>query len=747
MIDFFRKKLTDVEKYKWKLLNKNVDMKKRYSRIMRQLDYALSMSYMRMLGYLCLTFVVLLVLVMVFLWGVSYVYDCLDLGEVNIPGTAFMLLTDPGNISSVLPNNHSWILGVVYAIIAVVGAVLFGGALISIMSNSFQLRVEDFKNGNIHYVHDGHIIVIGYDAVVPALVKQLIDYYPQKDIIVFAKKNSQEVREAIGTLVDVKNKHVLLYSGRRDSDEDLAALQAEKAKEIFIIGNRENDEHDALNFACLSKLVGLIKQSGVANQPIVNILLENQATQVMLQSTNLSQEWRKYIRVIPFNFYENWARQVLSADKVLIDSYSGVRDSERKEFRYPHILVNHDSNEQVNIVIIGMSRLGITIGVEAAHALHFPKLPNGETRKTTITFVSMSAYEEMKLFRARYRQLFEIQSSKYIDFIGNDSDTPKDLPKTVNYPPTYFSGKDADFLDINFEFIRGNAFSEEIHNFLKDRVAIEDCRMSVFACTGHDTTDMNIGLLLPDEVLRRTNIFIRQHHTGQLLTWLHDINEKENSKYANVYPFGMANGKFDLSHESQEMGILINYFYVGKGTVDTYRQDHSLTTEECRTALSTWNEETSIADQWSSFYCCNSFALKLAQWGIESIDESQIGVIREVVTNQIDKLAYIEHNRWNMEKLLLGFRKPHQKESLEIENCRKEIADTTKDEAEKQRCKFRIYKSRHFVHDYIRSFDDLGTISWKGKDVVKDDVRKIDNNMLAQIPWIIRNRKQIQQIL
>ena len=230
-----------------------------------------------------------------------------------------MLLTDPGNVSDVFTHNGLWWMGIAYAVIVMLGALLFGGLLISFMSNTIQLMVDDFKNGNVHYVHSNHIIVIGYDALVPALVRQLVDAYPQKDILVFTWKNSQEVREALSTLVNVKDRHLVLYSGRRDSFSDLEKLQPEKAEELFIIGNRENDDHDALNFACLSKLVEIVKGAQVTNKPVVNILLENQSTQVILQSTNLAQEWQKYIRVIPFNFYENWARQVFAAGEVFSD--------------------------------------------------------------------------------------------------------------------------------------------------------------------------------------------------------------------------------------------------------------------------------------------------------------------------------------------------------------------------------------------------------------------------------------------
>ena len=722
-----------------------------FGRLRRSFQYSLSLSYWRTLGYLFIVFIAVLALVMFVLWVASFC-NRVDLGEVNVPGTAFMLLTDPGNVSDVFTHNGLWWMGIAYAVIVMLGALLFGGLLISFMSNTIQLMVDDFKNGNVHYVHSNHIIVIGYDALVPALVRQLVDAYPQKDILVFTWKNSQEVREALSTLVNVKDRHLVLYSGRRDSFSDLEKLQPEKAEELFIIGNRENDDHDALNFACLSKLVEIVKGAQVTNKPVVNILLENQSTQVILQSTNLAQEWQKYIRVIPFNFYENWARQVFAAGEVFSDEKMlpkpGDADATKQSeaCRYPHIQVNKDSEERVNIVIFGISDQGLTVGVEAAHALHFPQLPGGGVRKTKITFISKSAKDEMSVFRARYRQIFEIQSSSFIDYIGEAWDRPEDLPRRMDFAPSYFTGKDADFLDIEFEFIRGDAFSEEIHQLLKDRVSDTNCKMSVFTCTGNDSADMNIGLLLPEDVLRQANVFIRQHHTGQLLTWLHQINKEGGGKYANVYPFGMANSQFDLSHRNLEMGILINYYYLRRGAEETYQADHLMTTEECSQALRAWNEETSISDQWSSSYCCNSFALKLAQFGVESIGEENMKEIQDTVAQNLETLAYIEHNRWNMEKLLLGYRKPNREEASEIEKCRKTIADNTQDQALKPQCKFRYYKAKCQVHDYLRSFEDLGTIQWAGK-TEEDDVRKIDYNMLRQIPWIIKNRRQINALL
>ena len=153
---------------------------------------------------------------------------------------------------------------------------------------------------------------------------------------------------------------------------------------------------------------------------------------------------------------------------------------------------------------------------------------------------------------------------------------------------------------------------------------------------------------------------------------------------------------------------------------------------ELEKAKVTWNDETSVANQWSSSYCCMSFEQKLAQWGITSLDVSNIEAIKDVVDHNIEILSYIEHNRWNMEKLLLGFRKPHPDEQAEIDNSRREYADSDKLSKHDQ------YKRRH-IHSYLCSFDDLADITWKGMDKENDDVRKIDYDMLRQLPWIIRN--------
>ena len=59
--------------------------------------------------------------------------------------------------------------------------------------------------------------------------------------------------------------------------------------------------------------------------------------------------------------------------------------------------------------------------------------------------------------------------------------------------------------------------------------------------------------------------------------------------------------------------------------------------------------------------------------------------------DQVELMAEVEHNRWNMEKLLLGDRKPTPEEEIRCQD--KAIRD--------------MYKKKPFVHPDIRPYAEL----------------------------------------
>ena len=79
--------------------------------------------------------------------------------------------------------------------------------------------------------------------------------------------------------------------------------------------------------------------------------------------------------------------------------------------------------------------------------------------------------------------------------------------------------------------------------------------------------------------------------------------------------------------------------------------------------------------------------------------------------DEVKKLAIIEHNRWNVEKLLMGYRKPHKDE----------------DKYEYQEFEGKLKKNKDlFIHHDIRPFDKLNTIA------------ELDKEFSRYIPWIMK---------
>ena len=420
------------------------------------------------------------------------------------------------------------------------------------------------------------------------------------------------------------------------------------------------------------------------------VLFEYQTTFAAFQLTDLSAEWRKYIEFHPFNFYEGWAQ------KILVSRQYGKGEN---CIEYPPLdreAITYESEKHVHLVIIGMSRMGVAIGVEAAHLLHFPNFCRDKNIKSVITFIDENADREMNFFCGRYRHYFEISSTHYYDM-------SKDERHERFVLPTRFKGKDADFLDVEFEFIKGRAETPAIQNLIKEWVHDSGQVLTIAVCLNYPPQSMAMGLYLPDDVYdENIPVFVRQETSSALLNMLNSKKKDEAiHKYSHVFPFGMLDNCYDLDKKSRREGQIINYIYDFKNKYGNVPQSCPPDNE----LKDSWNK-LSVSLQWSNLYSAYSISPKLRSIGITD------GYVK-LDNDQITLLAEVEHNRWNMEKLLLGFRKPTAEEE-ELIYGSKEMGD--------------IFKKKRFVHPDIRPYDEL-----------KESSKAYDRCITAGIPLVVNN--------
>ena len=576
------------------------------------------------------------------------------------------LFIDPGSVANVQPELRWFALGV-----AILGLLLFSGLLISVVSNMLERRVERYREGEIAYPLENHVVVIGFEEMVPMLVHQICSdpRYGDCYILIQSVRPAAEVRNRIHTLLDARQeRRILVLHAQRNSTEELEKLCTTRAREIFLIGEANEYDHDSLNIDSLQKIVEIHGKTRNCPRISVSVLFEYQTTYAAFQISDLAEEWRKQIDFHPFNFYEEWAKKLL---------VKRCYEEGPTKVEYPTLdrePITRESDQTVHLVIIGMSRMGVALGVEAAQLLHFPNFCRDQRLKSRITFIDAAADEEMNFFRGRYRHYFDLTSSLYRDMEHPASD----------YSPSknWSYGVRTDFLDVEFEFIKGRAETPAVQNLLAEWAEDSQQQLSIAICLNFPPRAMAMGLYLPDVIYARNiPVFVRQETSSALLNLLNNRRKDEPlNRYSHVFPFGMLANSFDLDRRNTRRAQLVNYIYDYKGKYGTspsaVPSDHEL--------QQAW-DKLPVALQWSNFYCADSVDIKLRSLGFGTIRPMRL------TKGQIELLAEVEHNRWNMEKLLLGYRRPTPEEEA---LCRDKAVCAT-------------YKNRLFVHPDIRPYGEL----------------------------------------
>ena len=123
-------------------------------------------------------------------------------------------------------------------------------------------------------------------------------------------------------------------------------------------------------------------------------------------------------------------------------------------------------------------------------------------------------------------------------------------------------------------------------------------------------------------------------------------------RYSNVYPFGQYDRSYDPSYRARLLAAKkINYLYnVG----DKYEK-----MPEAYAELDALWRANTFLDRASSMYSANSIYMKLRSVGLTP--EST----KEQLKPYVEMLSEVEHNRWDVERLILGVAEPTQEQREE----------------------------------------------------------------------------------
>lgn len=661
---------------------------------------------------------------------------------------------------------------------AILGVIMLNGFLVSSIIGWIDGRKERWKKGEIRYKErrlpvGKFAAVIGANETAPVIIKNLLNGKGEsvvRYVLLLTNDDVEKVRSKISSYLTKKEAmQLIIYRGELDSIKEIYNLHLRKATEIYVLGEEVDEEkansyHDTQNMKCVHNIASYLTNKNVARRIVCRVQFEYQTTYSVFQFSEIPKNVRDHLVFIPFNSYENWAQKVLvkgryteTTAKVsprqrkenLVDSrwnrmigkainnLQAITEKEDKEERIIEYTpldgngISADSASHVHFVVVGMSKMGVAMAIQAAQTAHYPnfRINDSNNLRTRITIIDSNADSEMDFFKGRYKNLFDLSRCRYIDASGDvclpDMD---DFNDPVADAGSRYSYLGRNFIDTEWEFIKGNVENAGVRRYLEMAAAKADkdkgngSLLTIAVCLPLAHEAIAASIYMPDAVYDHAQqIWVYQREASDIVFNLY-YNEEGNSykKYQKLRPFGMQYADFTTVKEYYYRSQLCNYVY----SIIEFENDainkkiaaieNVFDKNAMEAARAEW-KKLKIFDRWSSKYLANSFETK-----IRSIGSANSNYAINYATNcekfhrHRDAMAECEHNRWNVQQLLMGFRA-----------CTIEESDMVKkDPAYKKLLK----TGREKAHVDIRPYDML----------LSNEVRNYDNKFNNAIPEILK---------
>ena len=634
-----------------------------------------------------------------FLWLISIVFITTLIFIIlgNLTGIKALriieLIIDPGSFVGSDKNGGCIF---IQLITTIAGAVVFTSLLINAFGNWLDRRIECYKKGSVFYDFDNHILILGANSMLLNILKALIktECNKNRDIVILTIGDAEDIRSMIySEIMKDKAENIYVTYGSRVRKEILQKLDAHEAKSIYILGEDDEPTHDSTNLRCYEILKNICSHS--KNSIECYMILERAATlQHFYYKHDNDSTNELHLTVI--NSLENISQRVI------------VSREYNENTMYPALDRNgigEESDKYVHLIIVGMSQMAYFMSTTAAHVCHFPNFRTKRLR-TKITFIQDNISQEMSFFVSRYQNLMNLSFYKYIN--------PKNphLNKE-NFPKEEYIDIKSDkkgFLDVEWEFIDSGIESTVVREYIENISKDNSNEYITFAfCDTKPEVNIAAAQNLPFSIyLKDIPIFVYQPGGGDVI-----YSANKTSIYKNLYPFGIKTDCYDKQYQNRMIfARRIKYLY------DLEKDGLPFTKMPTdKELLKTWyNDGNPYVFQQSNLYSANSIPFKLRSLGKTNK--------YKLTEHEIEIISVTEHNRWNIERLLLGFRAYTLAERIRIKDI---INGPNKQEKEDIKNIINKNKKESFIHKDIAPYDEL-----------TEETKKYDKSIVQNIIEVIQ---------
>lgn len=481
------------------------------------------------------------------------------------------------------------------------------------------------------------------------------------------------------------------------------AAQSKDYQELCILPQNGTADHDILQ-ALETFAISYPETPEGQSKPVCHLLLHDKVTLWLLQTLDLYPEIHKKFELYAFTMEDQWAKNVFCGLGGNSTPYPAL-DREK---------IDTASNKTVHLVIAGFSDLGESLALHAALIAHFPNYVRNQALRTRITIIDKGLSTRKDAFFQRYANLFEHSYYRCIDLSQRSM--------TQFHEPVYHSTRE-DFVDVEWEFVDGDFYNPLMQRKLQLWADNKEQQLTLALCDNDYGNNFNRAFALPKNIYQNGITVLVYTERSGMLEKVH-----ETDGYHNLYPIGMDDCGYDIRLPLLQMAKRLNYFYTC-----SYGQEGTPTDMPVEKVEAAWRNVQTFSMRYSNIYNVMTVATKMRSLGHEEKEWDKFFALTQ---EEIETLSAVEHNRWSVERLILGFRPPTDTEREEIrENIEAFItAQKTGSSAPEQDLK-NVYKKKKIHYD-LCAYRELR------EDKTGQNVRLYDYDLTASIPLIAQSFKE-----
>ncbi|MCM1503082.1 MAG: hypothetical protein NC115_10525 [Bacteroidales bacterium] len=572
-------------------------------------------------------------------------------------------------------------------VITLSGAVFFTAMLITAIGSIVSNRADDYRKGRVHYYFHDHILILGANSMAINMLREKYEESRKPDacrcrkIVILTTQDTEKLHDRIASSIPGfdRNLDVTFLNGSRAVEVTLRRLNIDDVHSIYIFGEEEENDHDAVNLVAwkiVQKLCGEVQRNIDCYMAVDRI-----STYHVFQFGNSLTH--SHLRLNVINSLEAWAQRVLVSREYMCMP-------KKQTIRYPAIDragIGLSSRKTVRFVVFGMTPMGYSMATTVAHIAHFPNFTKDTSLKTKICFIAPGIRQEMDFFMGHYSNLFRLSHARYVSWDEFGQSYSQEICKPA---PAY-----GDFLDIEWEFYDSSIENKNVRNLLEMWTGNEDEYLTISICNEEPDTNLAASLYLPEMLYTKDiPVFVYLSVVDEVLKYAHGTR-----RYHNIYPFGMKEDTYDPLFEKRlSMAKKVNYLYCLKDSGHEFKG----MCKKDELDMYWWEKRTKreeYAYLFSNLYAANSIPLKLRSVGIDPDDCKAFQ--ERLSEDDVHILAEVEHNRWNVERLLIGFSAMTSKQRNELNDM---LADEERREAGK---KLNNEKRENFIHKDLAPYSEL----------------------------------------